>query len=241
MQTTMHEPDDMTTWNKHYSTPPHRLHIEDDQVRLESLPAGKPPALQQCTGTEFLAGTLNEAVLDIFDVGTLAEAHAVLCYARLPRDQRAPPIDHTPLEGRPEFERFFGDNIRGKPSSHVWFFGRTVAIDIIDQPRLRTTLEAVSQSGLSPAHRQALGDEHADAVERAARALEPLPCMCGTGCQTADAHDALQILSRCQVPDIPVDHDAMTCRCTVCGRWWTFVEVSAFRYSPRYSVYRFRP
>jgi hypothetical protein len=123
----------------------------------------------------------------------------------------------------------------------VWLHGRNVIISPVEQPRTVQRMADVSRDGLSAEHRQALGDVHADAAEKAVRALDPMPCMCGTGCLTPNEHGTLQMLSRCTVPDIPVDQVAQTGRCTTCGRWWTFEEISAFRYAPQRHIRQLEP
>jgi len=231
----------ISTWNKHYQDTQHILGIENDQIVWKSISPDATISIRKCSGEDFLDGDLQDEVRDIFEVGTLSEAIAVLRFSRLPEEQKFQPTNHSSLKGRPQYKRFFGENTRGVHTSNVWFFGRKVAVDIVGKARETLSLQELSQKGLSAVHRQALGDKWSDIIEQAAQDLAPLPCMCGTGCREPEEHGSLQVLSRCRVPNIPVDHDVCTCRCKVCGRWWTFERISAFRYTPEYKVYPFEP
>jgi len=215
----------MTTWQATHS----RLAIQDDTVRLE-------PDGVTCSGDDFLAGTLNDAVLRAFDLMTLAEARALLREARQPVDLRITPQEVTPLVGRPRIHRDAHNNDRGR----VWFFGRTLAIDVKEKPRVSLDLRTAAGSGME-AYREDLGDELVDTVIEAARALSPLLCFCGTGWLRFHEHDALLDLSRCHHPRTPIDHKAMTARCRICGRWWTLEVMGDSHYSYHYSVRQFEP
>jgi hypothetical protein len=201
-----------------------QLLIEDDTVRL--LPDGFA-----CTGEELLTGVHDDAVLSAFDLATLAEAHAVLRDARLPPERRLPPADPAPLTDRPSIRWDRHQSRKGL----IWFFGRSIAVDVSGQPRVTITLAEAAAGGLEP-WRSALGGAMIDDATEDARRLAPLPCFCGTNCQRTHEHDALMHLIRIQHPYATIDYSATTTRCRVCGRWWTFEELGDSHYSYQYRV-----
>ena len=189
-----------------------------------------------CSGDDFLAGTLSGAVLAAFDIMELAEARGLLRYRRLPPERQIVPTDTAPLAGRPHIRRDFSSPEQGM----VWFIGRTLAIDVRGQDRVEVPMAEAAEAGLD-ACRAALGDALIDRVVEAARALSPLPCFCGTGCQRIHEHDALMQLSSCSDPRAPIDRRAALLRCRVCGRWWTYQEEGDSHYSYHYTVRQFTP
>lgn len=213
------------------AAPSARLTLCGDRVELE-----QGEQRQAHSGDAVLEGALDDAILRAFGVEALAEVSAVLRHLRLPDEQRVQPTDATALEGRPRFHRPFGRTGRGVVSPLVWFFGRSVAIDVPGQGRTTRTLGDVARDGFDDATTSALGEELAEQVLVAARQLDPLPCMCGTGCERPHDHDAFASLARKVDPRAPIDVNATTGRCRVCGRWWTFYEAGDSHYSYRYRV-----
>jgi hypothetical protein len=206
------------------------LTVSREQVTIQHADASS------CTADDFREGALHRQVMALFDVETLTEAHGWLLEGTWPEQRRVVPTDHTPLEGRPTVSRAFTHQRRVP----IWFFGRTIALDLPDTPRQEIPMATVAAHGLD-GFRRALGSDLVRRAVAAARALDPLPCFCGTGCTRSHEHDALDHLVSHQHPLATMVHRASLYRCRVCGRWWTYTEAGDTHYSFHYDVRQFKP
>ena len=220
----------MTTWSTRSSPHKVRLSVRGGVVRMT-----KGRDSWSCEVSELRGNALFGRIIESFDVQTAAQ---VLAAGKHPDEASSACTE--PVPKRPHHTRLFSSGRGGTWTA--WFFGREVRLraEAFDEwPDL--SFEHLLEHGLPEAFVEEAGVEGAEKIMAAVRELAPLECMCGTGADTMRQHGTIVHMSQVQEPRAMMEHHASVGRCTVCDRWWTFVERGDSRYSYSYRVTPFDP
>jgi len=193
----------MIRWNRGETT----LTIDAETATLRRADGSEESA----SATAVATGEWDALLFDAMDQEVVAEARAVAAH----HDAFVAALALPPVERRPRFSR----RLSGRPDWVVWFWGREVQIRVPDvKDDLRVSMSEIVADGL-PETVAALPAETRARVVQAAVALSPLPCMCGTGCDTPEQHGSIERLGPAiQHPNAPTVATIGVGACTVCGR-----------------------
>lgn len=194
------------------------------------------PPLHTWTRDAFLTDrALHTQVEQLFDYVVLARARAVVMEPTL--DPPFTPTHDVPsIQGRPQIQRVHSSGRGG--GWCVWILGRKVRFSLREHKVDDQPFETILASGLPHSVQEGLPAEICEQVLAGVQALSPLPCMCGTGCETTDQHGSFRTFVYGN-GNGPVEMNVQVGRCTVCGRGWSFREEGDSHYSFHYDVQPF--
>ena len=163
------------------------------------------------------------AIHRLIDTDGLAELRAAVALAAA----GAGPGPAAPV-GRPSI-RYVGGFGRANARGY-WLMARTLRLSG-PHTLLEVSVDQVAAQGLPSGH--PLPAAIAEQALRAATQRAQLPCACGTGAPSPDAHGQVRTLGSAQHPGATIEVTVRIGECAVCGCRWRFYREGDSHYSFR--------